>query len=92
MYIIIVVACYLENSSGRQWPNTIDEIENEKKVTSKLYSFALWFSGLFNMASTPMSCRETTLIQYNTISVAIIDSSNKDISRSLLIQSYDENP
>jgi hypothetical protein len=41
MYIIIVVACYLENSSGLQWPNTIDEIENEKKVTSKLYSFAL---------------------------------------------------
>lgn len=68
MYIIIVVACYLENSSGRQWPNTIDEIENEKKVTSKLYSFALWFSGFFNMASKPMPCRETLLINFNTIS------------------------
>ena len=86
MYIIIVVACYLENASGLQWPNTIDEIENEKKVTSKLYSFALWFSGFFNMASTPMSYSKTTPIQSNTISIAIIDSSNKDVSQSLTIQ------
>ena len=30
MYIIIVVACYLENSSGRQWPNTIDDRERKE--------------------------------------------------------------
>lgn len=92
MYIIIVVACYLENSSGRQWPNTIDEIENEKKVTSKLYSFALVVFQLLQHSVQADAMQGTLLINVNTISVAIINSSSKDISQSLVIQLYDENP